>query len=116
MNRFHDSRFAGIRLVCRLRRGSNANVSPAKVSPAMGPSMSAGNLSQAISDDPEDDTHAGAIVASGSPKQRVKEKYYIIKSLTVDDLERSVTTGIWATQSHNETVLNLAFEVCEIYV
>jgi hypothetical protein len=34
-----------------------------------------------------------------------------VKSLTVEDLETSARTGIWATQSHNEAALNKAFEV-----
>lgn len=42
----------------------------------------------------------------------VPEKYFVVKSLTLQDLEASVHNGIWATQSHNEAVLNKAFEVC----
>lgn len=38
-------------------------------------------------------------------------KYFIVKSLTLQDLELSVRNGIWATQSHNEEALNKAFEV-----
>jgi hypothetical protein len=34
-----------------------------------------------------------------------------VKSLTLQDLELSVRNGIWATQSHNEDVLNKAFQV-----
>ncbi|PKS11829.1 hypothetical protein jhhlp_001123 [Lomentospora prolificans] len=39
-----------------------------------------------------------------------KERYFILKSLTVEDLEMSVRNGIWATQSHNEETLNAAFK------
>lgn len=42
---------------------------------------------------------------------KVKEKFFIVKSLTVEDLELSVRNGIWATQAHNETALNKAYEV-----
>jgi hypothetical protein len=42
-------------------------------------------------------------------------KYFIVKSLTLQDLELSVRNGIWATQSHNEDVLNKAFQVSLIY-
>lgn len=38
-------------------------------------------------------------------------KFFIVKSLTLQDLELSVRNGIWATQSHNEDVLNKAFRV-----
>lgn len=40
-----------------------------------------------------------------------KSRFFILKSLTVEDLESSVRTGIWATQSHNEETLNDAFKV-----
>lgn len=40
-----------------------------------------------------------------------KDKFFVVKSLTVEDLELSVRNGIWATQSHNEEVLNKAYEV-----
>lgn len=43
--------------------------------------------------------------------EKVKEKFFVVKSLTVDDLERSVLSGVWATQAHNETALNKAFQV-----
>lgn len=43
--------------------------------------------------------------------EKVKEKFFVVKSLTVDDLERSVHSGVWATQAHNEAALNKAFEV-----
>jgi len=48
---------------------------------------------------------------SGTPEKIAKEKFFIVKSLTVEDLERSVHSGIWATQAHNETNLNLAYRV-----
>lgn len=38
-------------------------------------------------------------------------KYFIVKSLTLQDLELSIRKGIWATQSHNEDVLNKAYQV-----
>ncbi|KAM7191996.1 zinc finger CCCH domain containing protein [Rhypophila sp. PSN 637] len=38
-----------------------------------------------------------------------KDRFFVLKSLTVEDLELSVGTGIWATQSHNEETLNSAF-------
>lgn len=38
-------------------------------------------------------------------------KYFIVKSLTLQDLELSIRNGIWATQSHNEDALNKAYQV-----
>jgi hypothetical protein len=40
-----------------------------------------------------------------------KDKFFIVKSLTVEDLELSVRNGIWTTQSHNEDSLNKAYQV-----
>jgi hypothetical protein len=47
----------------------------------------------------------------GSYSMRVPNRYFILKSLTVEDLELSWQSGIWATQTHNEESLNRAFEV-----
>lgn len=47
----------------------------------------------------------------GSYSTRVCNRYFILKSLTVEDLEISWQSGIWATQTHNEESLNRAFEV-----
>ncbi|CAK7265678.1 hypothetical protein SEPCBS119000_001635 [Sporothrix epigloea] len=41
------------------------------------------------------------------------DKYFILKSLTLRDLELSVQSGIWATQSHNEETLNEAYKTCD---
>ena len=47
----------------------------------------------------------------GSKPLKVSDKYFIMKSLTVEDMELSVRNKIWATQAHNEDALNLAYEV-----
>lgn len=125
MQRFHDSRFQGVRLVCRLRR-SSAPASgtptgpsamtgrrPSQASPSKSPTLEAPDEEpppapeQAIED---------VIEAEGSGSQRVPEKFFIVKSLTFQDLEQSVRTGIWATQAHNEELLNKAYQVrCELF-
>jgi hypothetical protein len=59
-------------------------------------------------------TNGEAKVSSDSEVEiveKVKEKFFVIKSLTVDELEGSVHSGVWATQAHNETTLNNAFDV-----
>ncbi|OAF98745.1 uncharacterized protein CC84DRAFT_1223494 [Paraphaeosphaeria sporulosa] len=122
MHRFHDSRFNGVRLVCRLRRSS----APASGVPT-GPSAMVG--AQATNPSPptplHDDQDEGLQPAteaklalhksdgnvqgtSGAP-----DRYFIVKSLTLQDLELSLRNGIWATQSHNEDALNSAFETAE---
>lgn len=39
------------------------------------------------------------------------DRYFVMKSLTEEDLEASRQDGIWVTQTHNEVKLNQAFEV-----
>ena len=39
--------------------------------------------------------------------------FFILKSLTSQDLEESVRNGIWTTQSHNEAKLNQAFNAAD---
>jgi hypothetical protein len=57
----------------------------------------------------ESQPHTGGDETEGA--STVVSKYFIVKSLTLQDLELSVRNGIWATQSHNEDVLNKAFQV-----
>lgn len=124
MHRFHDSRFNGVRLVCRLRRSS----APASGVPT-GPSAMVGNppTTSTPPRSPLDVKHEGEGTSAdstdgitGPPLQQSEEarvasnapeKYFIVKSLTLQDLELSVRNGIWATQSHNEEALNKAYNV-----
>ena len=121
MHRFHDSRFYGVRLVCRLRRSS----APASGVP-IGPSAMSGSRESSTSPQRSPQRPEGEEVAEEPSKtgeettgsesaitSRVGEKFFIVKSLTLQDLELSVRNGIWATQSHNEEALNKAYEVCE---
>lgn len=48
------------------------------------------------------------------PNEKVPNRYFIVKSMTVEDLEISRQSGIWATQTHNEINLNLAYEVSSV--
>jgi RNA recognition motif-containing protein len=118
MQRFHDSRFQGVRLVCRLRRSSTA-ASGVPTAPA---SMSGRRMSTSsskspvfgapdgITEDSELTTEDRTETDAASPGKAV-EKFFIVKSLTLQDLEQSVVNGIWATQAHNEEALNKAYEV-----
>lgn len=121
MHRFHDSRFNGVRLVCRLRRSS----APAFGIPT-GPSAMARNQHPSASppNTPRPDKESIDGIKEGSVESpegkgfeeatgaiNSSSKYFIVKSLTLQDLELSVRNGIWATQSHNEDVLNKAFRV-----
>jgi RNA recognition motif-containing protein len=41
------------------------------------------------------------------------ERFFILKSLGLEDLDRSVQNGLWATQPHNEQVLDQAYRNSE---
>ncbi|KAK1140633.1 hypothetical protein N8T08_010030 [Aspergillus melleus] len=101
LGRFNDSRFHGARLVCRLRRGS---MTPASNVDPSGPSTP-------VQDGDGPQASSGTKGTTGSESSPwVPNRYFIVKSLTVEDLEFSRHSGIWATQSHNEDCLNQAYE------
>ncbi|KAM0244058.1 hypothetical protein ACHAP5_006628 [Fusarium lateritium] len=119
--KLHDSKFQSVRLVSRLRKSTVEGA--AGVTAPTGPSVS---TASAKSDPVPDTTPAQSGITSPTtepaevlnpgvvdemPSQ--KDKFFILKSLTVEDLELSVSTGIWATQSHNEDALNNAFKVAD---
>ncbi|KAF7170727.1 hypothetical protein CNMCM5623_003284 [Aspergillus felis] len=111
LSRFHDSRFHGVRLVCRLRRGL---ASPGKTSNIGSSSTSPVNeysASKLLDSNPEiEETLETRPVLGRHANLRLPNRYFIVKSLTVGDLELSRQSGIWATQSHNEDNLNRAYE------
>lgn len=132
MNRFHDSRFHGVRLVCRLRRASTSSLNPSSptvsdvtgVSPKDLPdslgTMEVGDASRPVIVGQTRAEQGAEVLEDGEANvdattlaQKVPEKFFVVKSLTVQDLEASVRNGIWATQSHNEVVLNRAFQQAE---
>ncbi|KAJ5780854.1 Nucleotide-binding alpha-beta plait [Penicillium paradoxum] len=122
--RFHDSRFQGVRVVCRLRKGFTApgsgsvSVVSSTVNypsrscfedlPMPPPAESSENL-------PMTPEVSSAAPATGNhpASARLVDRYFIVKSLTVDDLELSKQSGIWATQSHNEAAMNQAYETAD---
>ncbi|KAI4131438.1 MAG: hypothetical protein LQ341_006363 [Variospora aurantia] len=119
--RFHDSRFQGVRLVCRLRKSPTAGAAgvptgPASLMSATVPSQSA---IESIRQNREVSSRAEAMAQAadgGDASHKLPkgpEKFFIMKSLTVEDMELSVRNSIWATQAHNEEALNRAFETAE---
>lgn len=116
--KIHDSRFQTVRLVSRLRRGSVAAVpglaaplGPAALNPPDNPVV-------ARTPSPEDEItlkesnpEADGEKLGAGESSSAKDRFFIVKSLTVEDLELSVRNGIWATQSHNEEALNKAYQV-----
>lgn len=120
--KLHDSRFQTVRLVSRLRRGA---VERPGIPASMVDGSASASSSAPASDSPPcegdaEETKRSSTPSSSSAKSKVnvgsdgvpgKDRYFILKSLTIEDLEMSVRNGIWATQSHNEGLLNAAFKV-----
>ncbi|KAL1918109.1 uncharacterized protein VTP21DRAFT_3375 [Calcarisporiella thermophila] len=91
LEKYHNSDFNGTKLVCRPQRPlSHEN-------PAW-PFAAAYNPPR---------YQQPQVASSG---RKLKERYFILKSLTQEDLDISVGTGMWATQPRNEAVLNSAFK------
>jgi hypothetical protein len=67
-------------------------------------------------DGEEDESGDGAPTVEDGAGVPAKDKYFIVKSLTVEDLEMSVRNGVWATQSHNEAALDKAYKVCHLFL
>ena len=117
MTRFHDSRFQGVRLVCRLRRGSSSTATATPTQSQSQPAAPApdevveGGARQEESSSEQPIIDGDAVTAEPEAIEKVKEKFFVVKSLTVEDLERSVHSGVWATQAHNEDALNRAHKV-----
>ncbi|TVY49007.1 Zinc finger CCCH domain-containing protein [Lachnellula occidentalis] len=113
--KIHDSRFQTVRLVSRLRRSSAgtaaglaAPTGPAALTPPSNPPV-------VRTPSPEDKNKPQVVGIPEEPPSNEegstsKDKFFIVKSLTVEDLDLSVRNGIWATQSHNEEALNKAYK------
>ncbi|KAI7155494.1 hypothetical protein KC316_g14354 [Hortaea werneckii] len=62
-------------------------------------------------------TADGKTGASTATSGGLPTRFFILKSLTVQDLEASVYSGTWATQFHNEQIINHAFhEATNVYL
>lgn len=121
--KLHDSKFQSVRLVSRLRKSTVEGASGASAPTAPGAGATpATTQSSPTEQKPSEETNEGHTTSSVTPSVEgsqagpdgqtgQRDKYFILKSLTVEDLELSARTGIWATQPHNEETLNKAFEV-----
>ncbi|KAL2821024.1 YT521-B-like domain-containing protein [Aspergillus granulosus] len=107
LSRFHDTRLRGARLVCRVRRGLMSPGVPSEIT-GLPDSPSMKEAEELSRTHPTEDEGR-----EGSYSTRVPNRYFILKSLTVEDLGISWQSGIWATQTHNEENLNRAFEVSD---
>lgn len=121
--KLHESRFQSVRLVSRLRKNEvdGTTGQPVPTGPIPSTINASKPISQARSKSSTKIDNSGppsalgsgeypTVVSSGGPATK-HDRFFILKSLTVDDLELSFRTGIWATQSHNEETLTNAFKV-----
>ncbi|KAJ4217027.1 hypothetical protein NW757_014653, partial [Fusarium falciforme] len=116
--KLHGSKFRSVRIVSRLRKSTVEGA--AGVTAPTGPSVAttATKTDQAsnVTAPPNCSLNLAAEPMAapkvGPPGVTTpqKDKFFILKSLTVENLELSVRTGIWATQPHNEDILNNALE------
>ncbi|KAH6604773.1 hypothetical protein Trco_006480 [Trichoderma cornu-damae] len=124
--RLHESRFQSVRLVSRLRKNefegtaglsaptgpaSGTANSPKPINETRSKAAAAAKVDGASATATPDRADGPAAVPSGGAEP-YHDRFFILKSLTVGDLELSVRTGIWATQSHNEETLSNAFKQC----
>lgn len=126
--KLHESKFQSVRLVSRLRKntveGASGVTAPTGPSATVPQPPLSDSKQNTITDSTEiqairPETATSPIASSPESKSpavvdmtaQQKDKFFILKSLTLEDLELSVRTGIWATQSHNEETLNTAFKV-----
>lgn len=54
-------------------------------------------------------SHSTSSTSSGFLSKHFSKRYFVLKSLNEDDLWLSAQRGMWATQQHNEPVLDQAF-------
>ncbi|KAJ2989098.1 hypothetical protein NUW58_g3640 [Xylaria curta] len=116
--KLHDSKFQSVRLVSRLRKstveGTSGQTAPTGPAATVSPSVQSissdltplASPSNALSPKEDGAEAKNDIITDGA---RRTDKFFILKSLTVEDLELSIRNGVWATQSHNEETLNGAF-------
>ncbi|KAJ5986733.1 Nucleotide-binding alpha-beta plait [Penicillium sp. IBT 35674x] len=107
--RFHGSVFQSVHLVCRLPRGSTelegrigAVASSLQRQDEVMQFRGKGKM-----------TLSDTMPAAPDEGSRSSDRYFIVKSLTVEDLESSKQSGIWATQPHNELKFNNAFRAAK---
>ncbi|KAG6250295.1 hypothetical protein E4U23_001524 [Claviceps purpurea] len=101
--RLDNSEFQSVRLISRLRKNA------ARCSASTGQTTTRTERMIEAPTKPAEASSSGRH-AIQTNKRNTVDKFFILKSLTIEDLDASVRTGKWATQSHNEKKLNEAFQ------
>lgn len=116
IDRFHNSHLLGMRMVCRRRRAgdsSAASSSTEKKNKGALDREATGDTTAEEEGETRKPERTAETSQSSEAKEQVRERFFVLKSLTTQDLESSVRTGNWATQLSNETTLNDAFTNAE---
>lgn len=120
LKRFDNGKFHGSRLVCRLRKG-DVDATTA-VAAAEGANVSEGATGDTVNTDIQEpvivngssvvlqDAHLTVLPSQNTAGSKVPERYFIMKSLTLRDLEDAVRSSSWTTQLHNENLLDHAYD------
>jgi hypothetical protein len=119
MEEFNQSLFQRVRLVCRLARSYHPSLTtsavpssvtsdtlsclPLQQSPGSGAPMVVSSDKEQLEEKPGEETSLEASKRS--------DRFFVIKSLTTQDLEQCVRSGLWSAQRHNIDSLNRAYEV-----
>ncbi|KAK0202148.1 YT521-B-like domain-containing protein [Desarmillaria ectypa] len=79
------------------------------------PSASFSSDDDARSSLPKNSSSSGSFASTSSSMltRYFPKRYFILKSLTPEDVDISVQKGLWATQKHNEGILDQAFRTSE---
>ena len=96
---------ANVPLRCKVRDTAADRQGPVASMTSTQSAVDAINQNRAMS------ARATTATQSHSTLERPGDKFFILKSLTREDLHTSVRDGVWATQPHNEEGLNHAFRV-----
>lgn len=121
-HRFNGSRFGPVRLLCRVRGGKEHRTSGERISPITGPpgllSLPAGPATPPTDVVEEmaglqlngsmDSTNCTGAPPASLP--RGGDRFFIVKSLTLQDLQLSMKNGRWETQPHNRALFDDAFD------
>ncbi|KAJ7769123.1 YT521-B-like domain-containing protein [Mycena maculata] len=97
----------------RLSALSVSDDDPHPVSPSDDPPTRGGRPPPRPVDSNSSGSHASGSTSSSLLTRHFPQRFFILKSLTRDDLDLSVRTGVWATQRHNEGVLDRAFRTAQ---
>ncbi|KDR83074.1 hypothetical protein GALMADRAFT_221070 [Galerina marginata CBS 339.88] len=98
---------------------SDPSISPTSVSERLANAVS--NMSMSSDEDGKkglDVKHSSSTASYASTNssfltRHFPKRYFILKSLTQEDLDTSVGRGVWATQKHNEEILDQAYRTSQ---